>query len=182
MALSTVLLDLIISRTGWGAPGFDVLSRWPALVGEAVAENLPAVNFDSATGTLYLRPVSRAWATQARLLLKPLSAKLACDLGEGVVRNIRLLPAGAASDLRTPAAGIPPQVRRSARLGTDAYLDAAVERQARQALREPTGHLPSHQLAGGATRSDLVRARAVARARGQQATESHPSRPRAAAR
>ena len=81
-------LDRLVAERGWQtdkAVG-DVMGRWPAIVGPEIAAHAVPVTFDG--GELVLAADSTAWATQMRLLAPTLLARLADDLGAGVVTAV----------------------------------------------------------------------------------------------
>ena len=81
-------LDRVIAERGWETDkaGGDVLGRWPAIVGDEIAAHATPLSFDD--GALVLRAETTAWATQLRLLAPQLLARLADELGAGVVRSV----------------------------------------------------------------------------------------------
>ncbi|ADH91772.1 DUF721 domain-containing protein [Arcanobacterium haemolyticum] len=85
------LMKKAIEERGWKSQ-LDVASvaaRWPEIVGESVAANCAVVEF-TPDGTLTLKARTVAWETQMRSLLHHLDARLAQELGEGVVKEIVL--------------------------------------------------------------------------------------------
>lgn len=86
--LLAAALDRVIAERGWETEkaGGDVLGRWPAIVGQEIAEHATPVSFDD--GNLVLQADTTAWATQLRLLAPQLLARLADELGAGVVRSV----------------------------------------------------------------------------------------------
>lgn len=81
-------LDRLVAERGWQtdkAVG-DVMSRWASIVGAEVAAHATPVSFEG--GELVLAADSTAWATQMRLLTPTLLARLAEDLGAGVVTSV----------------------------------------------------------------------------------------------
>lgn len=81
-------LDRVVAERGWEldkAVG-DVLGRWPDIVGPDIAAHARPVAFED--GELVLAADSTAWATQLRLLAPTLLARLADELGAGVVRRL----------------------------------------------------------------------------------------------
>jgi predicted nucleic acid-binding Zn ribbon protein len=90
-------LDRLVVERGWQtdkAVG-DVMGRWPAIVGPQLAQHAVPVAFDD--GELVLRADSTAWATQIRLLAPTLLARLAEDLGAGVVTTVTVRGPGGPS-------------------------------------------------------------------------------------
>ncbi|MFE1383463.1 DciA family protein [Streptomyces sp. NPDC058740] len=96
---ATVIQSLIAERA-WDVPasGGSILDQWPDIAA-AVAPNLAAhataIAFDSPTGRLDLRPDSPAYGTQLRLLTARTIDAANQRAGKPLVREIRVLPAGA---------------------------------------------------------------------------------------
>lgn len=83
------LMKKTVQERGWESK-LDVASvavRWPNIVGESVAANCKVVEF-SDDGVLTLQTRTVAWESQMRALLNHLDARLAKELGEGVVKEI----------------------------------------------------------------------------------------------
>ncbi len=90
-------LDRLVTERGWEtekAVG-DVMGRWPTIVGPQLAAHAVPVSFDG--GELVLSADSTAWATQIRLLAPTLLARLAADLGAGVVTAVTVRGPGSPS-------------------------------------------------------------------------------------
>jgi predicted nucleic acid-binding Zn ribbon protein len=90
-------LDRLVVERGWQtdkAEG-DVKGRGPAIVGPQLAQHAVPDAFDD--GELVLRADSTAWATQIRLLAPTLLARLAEDLGAGVVTTVTVRGPGGPS-------------------------------------------------------------------------------------
>ncbi len=68
VTLGTALNELLTQKTGW-LPGAatTLVVEWPSIVGE-LARGLTPVDFTPETGVLVVRPASRAWLAQTRLL------------------------------------------------------------------------------------------------------------------
>jgi predicted nucleic acid-binding Zn ribbon protein len=81
-------LDRLVADRGWetDAAVGGVMGRWAAIVGPEVAAHATPLAFDD--GELVIGADSTAWATQMRLLAPTLLARLADDLGAGVVRSV----------------------------------------------------------------------------------------------
>lgn len=84
-------LESFVVARGWQADIAvgAVLGRWPAIVGAEVARHCVPVDFTE--GVLTLRADSTAWATQLRMLASSLLTRLTAEVGEGTVREIRVL-------------------------------------------------------------------------------------------
>jgi predicted nucleic acid-binding Zn ribbon protein len=81
-------LDRLVAERGWttDAAVGGVMGRWAAIVGPEVAAHAQPLTFDA--GELVIVADSTAWATQIRLLAPTLLARLAEDLGAGVVTAV----------------------------------------------------------------------------------------------
>ncbi|MGL4174160.1 MAG: DUF721 domain-containing protein [Actinomycetota bacterium] len=91
----SVELGQILTERGWDthiAVG-SVMGRWPSIVGEAIAQQCFPESFSG--GVLVLRTTSTSWATQIRLLIPNILARLAEELGEETVKKIRVQPPNA---------------------------------------------------------------------------------------
>ncbi|MGL5911875.1 MAG: DUF721 domain-containing protein [Phycicoccus sp.] len=90
-------LERFVAERGWqvdGAVG-SVVGRWPQIVGAQVAEHCRPADF--LDGVLTVRADSTAWATQLRMLSSSLLTRLADEVGEGTVTELRVLGPGAPS-------------------------------------------------------------------------------------
>lgn len=98
----------LITERGWEAPAAvgGVLGRWPQLVGPQVAQHCEPQHYDEEERVLTVRCDSTSWATQLRLLAPRLVARLNEDLGQGVVRAIKVqgpqAPVSRSGPLRAP--------------------------------------------------------------------------------
>jgi len=85
----------LATELGW-RPGLvegDLRGRWPELVGPDIAEHCRPETFQA--GLLTLRASSTAWATTLTLEAQRLLGRLAEELGEGVVVEVKVLgPSG----------------------------------------------------------------------------------------
>jgi predicted nucleic acid-binding Zn ribbon protein len=77
-----------LAERGWetDAAVGGVMGRWAAIVGPEVAAHARPLAYDD--GELVVGTDSTAWATQIRLLAPTLLARLADELGAGVVRAV----------------------------------------------------------------------------------------------
>ncbi|MGB7818233.1 MAG: DciA family protein, partial [Ornithinibacter sp.] len=90
-------LDRFVADRGWAvdvAVG-AVIGRWPQIVGPEIASHCSPVEFRD--GVLTVRADSSAWATQLRLLSSSLLARLAADVGEDTVAEIKVVGPSAPS-------------------------------------------------------------------------------------
>ncbi|WP_392543745.1 DUF721 domain-containing protein [Oryzobacter telluris] len=88
-------LDQFVAERGWGADVAvgAVIGRWPQIVGPEVSQHCEPIDY--AEGVLTVRADSTAWATQLRLLSSSLLGRLAEDVGEGTVTEMKVVgPAG----------------------------------------------------------------------------------------
>jgi predicted nucleic acid-binding Zn ribbon protein len=100
--LNAAIEELIDTR-GWreDAAAGSLAGRWAQIVGgDLAAHTHPDILAD---GELTVTADSTAWATQLRLLAAQLARTLNAELGEGVVRQVRVRgPASAAGPARRP--------------------------------------------------------------------------------
>ena len=84
-------IDQFVAERGWRADVAvgAVIGRWPQIVGPEIAAHCAPTDF--VDGVLTVRADSTAWATQLRLLESTLMARLAEDVGEGTVAEIRVV-------------------------------------------------------------------------------------------
>lgn len=96
------VLDDLVQRGGWSdrLSVHAVTGRWPQIVGEVLAEHATVESFHDAV--LVVRCDSTAWATQVRLLSSQLLARLADEVGTGVVRKVDVKGPDAPSWVRGP--------------------------------------------------------------------------------
>jgi hypothetical protein len=170
-----VLLKVTVAEVadlyGWPMPvETAVLSQWPALAGDLGKGMIP-VRFDPVTGVLSLRGITPAYGTAARFHSPQIMRAVNEALGQQAVTAIPVL---APAPAKPPAPPLPPRAFRHQEpplQEEDHLVLAARRRQAAQAPREP-GYLFSPEDARQAARSELVRARAVARARAARGAPS----------
>jgi predicted nucleic acid-binding Zn ribbon protein len=92
---------LLLAR-GWNvdvAVG-SVMGRWPAIVGNEVAEHCTPVTFGD--GVLTVRADSTAWATQLRLMSSSILGRLETEVGRDTVTELRVQGPSAPSWTRGP--------------------------------------------------------------------------------
>lgn len=95
-------VDSLVASRGWNvdvAAG-SVMGRWPQIVGVELAAHAVPVTFED--GVLTVRCESTAWATQLRLMQSQLLARIAEDVGHGVVVELRIVGPTAPSWSRGP--------------------------------------------------------------------------------
>jgi predicted nucleic acid-binding Zn ribbon protein len=90
-------LEQLVDEQGWRANASvaGVLGRWREIVGEEVAAHVAPETFDLESGTLVVRADSTAWATVIRMQVATLAARIAEEVGAGVVRTVRVVGPGA---------------------------------------------------------------------------------------
>lgn len=90
-------LDRLVAAHGWQddvAVG-SVVARWPAIVGPHIAQHITPDHFED--GILTVRADSTAWATHLRYLAPVLLERLADEVGEGTVAELKVLGPAAPS-------------------------------------------------------------------------------------
>ena len=89
----------VLAERGWkpqAAVG-ALTGRWSEIVGPDIAAHVAVEGYDAEKTTLLLRTDSTAWATQVRLLLPTLMARLSEELGPGTVTSVTVLGPAAPS-------------------------------------------------------------------------------------
>jgi predicted nucleic acid-binding Zn ribbon protein len=83
-------LDKLVTENGWEKETAmaKVLNSWAEIVGAEIADHCVPAGFDA--GTLRLTAESTAWATQLRLLQSQILAKIASEIGDGIVLKISI--------------------------------------------------------------------------------------------
>lgn len=87
--LGSVARD-VAKRHGWSSRVAEgaVFGQWPAVVGQHIAEHAtPTVLRD---GVLNVSAESTAWATQLRMIQAQVLAKIAAEVGDGVVTALKI--------------------------------------------------------------------------------------------
>jgi len=84
------LVRRMVSDRGWEktAASAGVVGRWDQIVGAEIADHARPESLRD--GELVLVAESTAWATQLRLLAPRIQARLAAEVGAGVVTSIRV--------------------------------------------------------------------------------------------
>ena len=65
-----------------------IMSKWPELVGEVIADHTEVVEFKD--GTFVVQCASSTWATQLRLAQSQILATIADEVGDGVVEKLQI--------------------------------------------------------------------------------------------
>lgn len=150
MGLASVFERLMVER-GWEAPaaGGTVIDRWSAIATPQVADRLQAVAFDDATRRLDLLPESSAWRLQGQLIAAELIRKANAEVGEGAVREIRILAPGSRPHRRSdsapggePALPLEP-TGRPRQYATDEYRQVRAALSATPARRDDNAPAPA---------------------------------------
>ncbi len=81
-------VERLVDERGWRGDLrlAAAVARWPVVVGDQLAAHTTADRF--AEGVLYVQADSTSWATQVRMMASVIVAKLAADIGDGVVTRI----------------------------------------------------------------------------------------------
>jgi predicted nucleic acid-binding Zn ribbon protein len=81
-------VERLVDERGWRGDLrlAAAVARWPVVVGDQVAGHTTAERF--AEGVLYVQADSTSWATQVRMMAHVIVARLAADIGDGVVTRI----------------------------------------------------------------------------------------------
>ena len=85
----------LAKKQGWSARVAEgaVFGRWPAVVGANIAEHATPTGLRD--GVLPVTAESTAWATQLRIIQTQVMAKIAAEVGDGVVTSLKITgPAG----------------------------------------------------------------------------------------
>jgi predicted nucleic acid-binding Zn ribbon protein len=85
----------LAKKQGWSARVAEgaVFGRWPAVVGANIAEHATPTGLRD--GVLTVTAESTAWATQLRIIQTQVMAKIAAEVGDGVVTSLKITgPAG----------------------------------------------------------------------------------------
>lgn len=92
----------LVDERGWTTPVAvgGVIGRWDQVVGTEVAAHCAPESFEESV--LVVRTDSTAWATQMRLLAPTVLARLAAELGAGVVTRLVVRGPAAPSWRRGP--------------------------------------------------------------------------------
>ncbi len=83
-------LDEMVASEGWRRTldEASLAPRWEAIVGSIIAEHTRPDKL--VAGELTIEAASTAWATQIRLMSRTLLARIAAEVGEGIVTKIRV--------------------------------------------------------------------------------------------
>ena len=84
-------LAALVRERGWSEDVSvgGVVGRWRDVVGGQIADHCTPETFED--GVLVVRTDSTSWATNLKLLAPQLLRRLADDVGEGVVREVRVV-------------------------------------------------------------------------------------------
>jgi predicted nucleic acid-binding Zn ribbon protein len=86
------VLNKFVKDFGWQQPTSiaDLMSRWNEIVGEEIASHVSIDIFNADAHELILRADSTTWATQIRLLSSDLKRRIALEVGDGVVKTLKI--------------------------------------------------------------------------------------------
>jgi len=86
------VLKKIVKDLGWQQPTSvaNLMSRWNEIVGEEIASHVSIEIFNADVNELILRADSNTWATQIRLLSTDLKRRIALEVGDGVVKTLKI--------------------------------------------------------------------------------------------
>ncbi|NUV30813.1 MULTISPECIES: DciA family protein [Streptomyces] len=205
-------LEALVTDRAWDLPAAagTLRDRW-ATIAPQLAEHVAATGYNPKTGTLTLCPDSSAWRTRTVHEQAGIIAAVNKSAGRTVVRAVRILaprplPAPAPPDPQTSTSRTAPtrpvRTRQDAPLGyhqaldanrrarrpttTDPEIQAALDRQTRDAAREPE-HLfrPAQEAqrlkqtsASNARATEISRAKALRRRAQERAEPGTHRRPR----
>jgi predicted nucleic acid-binding Zn ribbon protein len=87
--LASVTRD-VAKKRGWSPRVAEgaVFGRWSAVVGSNIADHATPINLRD--GVLTVAAESTAWATQLRIVQTQVLAKIAAEVGDGVVNSLRI--------------------------------------------------------------------------------------------
>jgi predicted nucleic acid-binding Zn ribbon protein len=87
--LASVTRD-VAKKRGWSARVAEgmVLGQWPTVVGSHIADHSSPTTLRD--GVLTVAAESTAWATQLRIIQNQVLAKIAAEVGDGVVNSLRI--------------------------------------------------------------------------------------------
>jgi predicted nucleic acid-binding Zn ribbon protein len=80
----------VAKKRGWSARVAEgaVFGQWPTVVGANIAEHASPTTLRD--GVLTVTAESTAWATQLRIIQSQVLAKIAAEVGEGVVTSLKI--------------------------------------------------------------------------------------------
>ncbi|GBE63988.1 UPF0232 protein [Mycobacterium sp. MFM001] len=80
----------VAKKHGWSLRVAEgaVFGQWPSVVGEQIAEHATPTGLRD--GVLSVSAESTAWATQLRIMQSQLIAKIAAEVGDGVVTSLKI--------------------------------------------------------------------------------------------
>ncbi|MGA9615057.1 MAG: DUF721 family protein, partial [Mycobacterium sp.] len=80
----------VAKKQGWSGRVAEgaVFGQWPTVVGDHIAEHATPIALRE--GVLTVTAESTAWATQLRIIQSQVLAKIAAEVGDGVVTSLRI--------------------------------------------------------------------------------------------
>lgn len=140
-------ITAMMTERDWRPPetGGSILDQWASIAPE-LSSKVAAVRFEHDTGTLHLRPVSPAYATQLRMFRPQILRRIHDKTGDQSVKDLRILPPGTAAETgpepaceetTTPAVEAPVKTRETAHPGYRATLEAAQAHRPDRAPSDP---------------------------------------------
>jgi len=86
------VLKKVVKDFGWQQPTSvaNLISRWNEIVGDEIASHVSIEIFNADVNELILRSDSSTWATQIRLLSSDLKKRIALEVGDGVVKTLKV--------------------------------------------------------------------------------------------
>lgn len=95
-------VDRLVADRGWqvDVSAGAVMGRWAHIVGPDIAIHVTPTTFTD--GVLTVRADSTSWATQMRLMTSALLGRIAAEVGEDVVTQVRVVGPGAPSWSKGP--------------------------------------------------------------------------------
>ena len=87
--LASVTRD-VAKKRGWSGRVAEgaVFGQWPTVVGSHIADHATPITLRD--GVLTVAAESTAWATQLRIIQNQVLAKIAAEVGDGVVNSLRI--------------------------------------------------------------------------------------------
>ena len=147
-----------LARFGPAGGMADIVSAWPAAVGEAIAANAWPARC-ARDGTLHVATGSSVWAFELTQLESTIRARLAEHLGEGVPPRLRFsvgrLPERAAESVETSAPAVP-KVSTAAREEAERIAAAIEDEELRELVARAAAASLTREIGAGGRPPPLV--------------------------